>query len=200
MDYAYHAHLALERLLPRLEQRFAQPAQGHPADWQAFVTRLQAHFSRLFELTHRIYGNQYDYYYHLEELLAGMAQSWLARPAELKALDAERELREAQAFTASTVPNTGLAVAIDVGDPNDIHPTNKKPVGERLALIALAKEYGKSVVCSGPVYRQMQREGSAIRLSFDHTDGGLAEIFGVMADEDARAFFSELPHLLDIEI
>jgi sialate O-acetylesterase len=88
--------------------------------------------------------------------------------------DAWAELREAQAFTASTVPNTGLAVAIDVGDPNDIHPTNKKPVGERLALIALAKEYGKTVTCSGPVYRQMQREGSAIRLSFDHTDGGLA--------------------------
>ncbi len=91
MDYAYHAHLTLERLLPRLEQRFAQPAQAHPADWQAFVTRLQAHFSRLFELTVRIYGGQYDYYFHLEELLAGMAQAWLARPAELKALDAERE-------------------------------------------------------------------------------------------------------------
>jgi len=91
MDYAYHAHLTLERLLPRLEQRFAQPAQAHPDDWQAFVTRLQAHFSRLFELTVRIYGGQYDYYFHLEELLAGMAQAWLARPAELKALDAERE-------------------------------------------------------------------------------------------------------------
>ena len=78
MDYAYHAHLTLERLLPRLERRFAEAAQAHPADWQAFLTRLRAHFGRLFELTVRIYGSQYDYYYHLEELLAGMAQSWLA--------------------------------------------------------------------------------------------------------------------------
>jgi sialate O-acetylesterase len=84
------------------------------------------------------------------------------------------ELREAQAFVARTVPNSGLAMTIDVGDANDIHPTNKKPVGERLALIALAKEYGKSVVYSGPVYRQMKRDGSSIRLSFDHADGGLA--------------------------
>ena len=55
------------------------------------MTRLRAHFGRLFELTVRIYGDHYDFYYHLEELLAGMARSWLARPAELKALDADRE-------------------------------------------------------------------------------------------------------------
>jgi amylosucrase len=91
MDYAYHAHLTLERLLPRLEARFAREAQAHPVQWQTFLTRLQAHFRTLFELTVRIYGDHYDYLYHLEELLAGMAQSWLARPAELKALDVERE-------------------------------------------------------------------------------------------------------------
>ena len=84
------------------------------------------------------------------------------------------ELREAQAYTASTVPNSGLAVTIDVGDAKDIHPTDKMTVGERLALIALSKEYGKSVVCSGPVYRQMKRDGATVRLSFDHTDGGLS--------------------------
>jgi sialate O-acetylesterase len=83
------------------------------------------------------------------------------------------ELREAQALTASTVPHSGLAVTIDIGDANDIHPKNKKPVGERLALLALAQEYGKAVVSSGPVYRQMKTEGSGIRLSFDHADGGL---------------------------
>jgi sialate O-acetylesterase len=83
------------------------------------------------------------------------------------------ELRESQAVTAANVPNSGLAVAIDVGDAVDIHPANKKPVGERLALVALAKEYGKQVSYSGPVYRQSKREGTTIRLSFDHADGGL---------------------------
>jgi sialate O-acetylesterase len=87
--------------------------------------------------------------------------------------DAWAELREAQALAASTVPKSGLAVAIDVGDANDIHPKNKKPVGERLALVALAKEYGKDVVSSGPVYHEMKTEGSALRLSFHHTEGGL---------------------------
>jgi sialate O-acetylesterase len=83
------------------------------------------------------------------------------------------ELREAQAMTARNVHNSGLALAIDVGDPENIHPKDKKTVGERLALVALANEYGKDVVYSGPVYREMKREGSSIRLSFDHHSGGL---------------------------
>jgi sialate O-acetylesterase len=83
------------------------------------------------------------------------------------------ELREAQAHTAQTVPHSGLAMTIDIGDANDIHPKDKKTVGERLALVALAKEYGKTEVYSGPVYQSMKREGPSIRLTFDHADGGL---------------------------
>jgi amylosucrase len=91
MDYSHHAALTLERLLPRLETRFAREAQASPAEWQTFLTRLKANFPALFELTVRVYGGQYDYYFHLEELLAGMAEKWFARPAELKTLDAARE-------------------------------------------------------------------------------------------------------------
>ena len=82
------------------------------------------------------------------------------------------ELREAQAKTLS-VPNTGMAVLIDTGESEDIHPQSKQVAGERLALIALAKTYGRKVVQSGPVYMSMKNEGSAIRLSFDHFGGGL---------------------------
>ena len=82
------------------------------------------------------------------------------------------ELREAQ-FQALRLPNTGMAVTIDIGEANDIHPKNKQDVGHRLALIARAKVYGEDVPYSGPLYRRMEVEGSKIRLYFDHADGGL---------------------------
>jgi sialate O-acetylesterase len=82
------------------------------------------------------------------------------------------ELREAQAMTLS-LPKTGMAVAADIGDPNDIHPKNKQEVGRRLALAALAIAYGKDVVYSGPVYESRTVEGKKIRLSFRQVDGGL---------------------------
>jgi sialate O-acetylesterase len=84
------------------------------------------------------------------------------------------ELREAQALTAATVPHSGLAVTIDTGDPNTIHPTDKQPVGDRLALLALANCYGQSVVYRGPTFRSVERSGRELRVLFDHTDGGLA--------------------------
>ena len=83
------------------------------------------------------------------------------------------ELREAQAMTAKNVPHCGLAVAIDIGDAADIHPKNKRDVGERLALSALASTYGKPVAGSGPWFRSITVENGSIRIRFDHTDGGL---------------------------
>jgi sialate O-acetylesterase len=82
------------------------------------------------------------------------------------------DLREAQAKTLS-VPNTGMAVLIDTGESEDIHPQSKQVAGERLARIALAKTYGLDVSHSGPVYASMRVESSAIRLFFDHLGGGL---------------------------
>ncbi|MGA3159774.1 MAG: sialate O-acetylesterase [Terracidiphilus sp.] len=81
-------------------------------------------------------------------------------------------VREGQAQILM-LPNTGLAVAIDVGDPDNVHPKNKAPVGERLALIALANVYGRKLEFSGPRYSSMKTEGHAIRIRFTHVDGGL---------------------------
>ena len=85
------------------------------------------------------------------------------------------ELREAQLFTAQTVPNCGLAVITDIGEAGDIHPRNKQDVGKRLALEALAKTYGKPIVHQGPLYKNMKIEGNTIRLEFDHVGDGLAQ-------------------------
>lgn len=82
-------------------------------------------------------------------------------------------LREAQ-FKTLKLNNVGMAVTMDIGNPEDIHPTNKRDVGKRLALWALAKNYGKKdLVYSGPLYDSMQIEGDKIRLNFKHIGGGL---------------------------
>lgn len=82
-------------------------------------------------------------------------------------------LREAQGF-ALTEPNTGMVVTMDVGNPTNIHPKQKKPVGERLAMLALKHDYGQSeLVASGPTYAGLSIEGSAIRLRFNNVGGGL---------------------------
>lgn len=83
-------------------------------------------------------------------------------------------LREAQTMALST-PNTGMAVAIDIGNPDDVHPNNKQEVGRRLALIALAKTYGRpDVVYSGPTYKFAVRDGNGWLIHFDHADGLIA--------------------------
>ena len=82
------------------------------------------------------------------------------------------ELREAQLMTLS-LPKTGLAVTIDIGDPKDIHPTNKQDVGRRLSLAARAICYGQKIPYSGPMYNSMKIEGGKIRIRFKHTDDGL---------------------------
>lgn len=84
------------------------------------------------------------------------------------------ELREAQRLTLKACPNTGMAVTMDIGNPKDIHPKSKQEVGRRLALWALATQYGKKgLVYSGPTYESMVVEGSKIRLRFGHVGGGL---------------------------
>ncbi|MCX2486204.1 sialate O-acetylesterase [Pedobacter sp. MR2016-24] len=75
------------------------------------------------------------------------------------------ELREAQAM-ALRLPNTGMAVAIDIGETGDIHPKNKQDAGKRLALLALRKVYGQDVIDEGPVYQSYKIEGAKIRISF----------------------------------
>jgi sialate O-acetylesterase len=81
-------------------------------------------------------------------------------------------LREAQLKTLS-LPNTGMAVAIDIGNANDIHPKDKLDVGLRLALAAKHVAYGQDLVYSGPIYDSMTVEGNKIRLTFKDTGSGL---------------------------
>jgi sialate O-acetylesterase len=83
------------------------------------------------------------------------------------------ELSEAQTMTLKNAPNTGMAVTLDIGNIDDIHPTNKQEVGRRLALWAMAKAYGKETAYSGPIYKSMAVDGNKVRLEFDHVGGGL---------------------------
>ncbi|TDH26635.1 sialate O-acetylesterase [Segetibacter sp. 3557_3] len=98
------------------------------------------------------------------------------------------EIREAQLLTYRNTPNTGIVVTTDNGDSLDIHPRNKKPVGERLSLWALNKLYGKKGEYSGPLYRSMKVSGDKIIIEFDHAQGlnspqGLKEFMIAGADK-----------------
>jgi sialate O-acetylesterase len=83
------------------------------------------------------------------------------------------ELREAQMLATQVLPKVGVAVITDVGEKDDIHPTHKKPVGERLALAARGIAYGEKLVYSGPRYKGMKVSGNKIILTFNDTGRGL---------------------------
>jgi len=111
--------------------------------------------------------------------------------------DTWAETRESQALTAASVPNSCLAVTIDTGDADNIHPKDKQPVGERLALCALAKYYReKKVVYSGPALQSVERLPDSIRLHFANTNGGLMakgpklEEFAI-AGEDRKWYWAD---------
>jgi sialate O-acetylesterase len=82
------------------------------------------------------------------------------------------ELREAQAMTLS-LPNTGMAVTTDIGDPDDIHPRNKLDVGKRLAALALRDAYGTNVQSSGPTFESLRQSGNKMVVTFTNTGSGL---------------------------
>jgi sialate O-acetylesterase len=87
--------------------------------------------------------------------------------------DAWSMLRESQR-TCLSLPHTGMAVAVDIGDADDIHPTNKADVGERLAAWALRNEYGQAdTMSSGPLFRRLSFEGNAVRVHVDSVGAGL---------------------------
>lgn len=82
------------------------------------------------------------------------------------------ELREAQTMTLK-VSKTGMAVTTDIGNPKDIHPTNKQDVGKRLATVAFNRIYGKQMIDSGPSYKSMKSDGNKIIISFENIGSGL---------------------------
>ncbi|MDT7781521.1 MAG: sialate O-acetylesterase [Acidobacteriota bacterium] len=96
--------------------------------------------------------------------------NWKARPMD--SIDSEwAELREAQLMTMRRLPHTGMAVTIDIGNPEDIHPRNKLDVGLRLARWALAETYGQKTEESGPLYESFKVEGNMVRVRFSHAGG-----------------------------
>jgi sialate O-acetylesterase len=96
------------------------------------------------------------------------------------------KLREAQLKALGT-PNTAMVVAIDLGEWNDIHPDNKKEVGERLALAAMRMSYGESIVFSGPLYEAVAVKENKITVQFSHVGSGLITIDGNVPGEFAIA-------------
>jgi sialate O-acetylesterase len=88
--------------------------------------------------------------------------------------------RESQARIWQSTPHTAMIVTTDVGNAGNIHPTRKRPVGERLALAARALVYGEALEASGPVFKAMRIEGNRAILSFTHTGGGLVAQGGAL--------------------
>jgi sialate O-acetylesterase len=118
-------------------------------------------------------------YPHVMELLV---KDWRARWGQgdfpfyfvqlppLKNVSNNPMVREGQQRLLS-LPNTGMAVTLDAGDPDNVHPKDKEPVGDRLSRLALARVYGKKIEDSGPVYAGMKIDGSKVVLRFTHAEG-----------------------------
>lgn len=103
-------------------------------------------------------------------------------------------LREAQLRASQALPGVGMASLMDVGEKDNIHPADKKSVGERLAYLALAKTYGlNGISYSGPVFKEMNIEGSLVRLTFDHAENGLTtfgkELSGFQIAGENKRFY-----------
>lgn len=127
---------------------------------------------------------------HYDKNLKGMVADWRKSfennqlpfyLAQLPTFNASwMEFRELQEGITNTMKNAGMAVTLDVGDNTTIHPTVKKPVGDRLGDIALAKDYGyTSISYSSPLFRSVLVEGSKIRVFFNYADKGLKLTSGV---------------------
>jgi sialate O-acetylesterase len=138
-----------------------QGEQNSPRGYQyrKILPAMIADWRKLFD--------QGDFPFYIVSLPAFMKRS--PTPVDTEWAD----LRESQAIAAETVPNSCLAVTIDTGEADNIHPKEKQPVGDRLARCALAKYYGKKIVYSGPTLASVERLPGEIRLHFAHTDGGL---------------------------
>lgn len=101
------------RLLPRLERRFS--VRAGDAEWQSYAQRLAANFSRLFAPLHQLYGSHYDFFFHLEEIVATATEMWLKRPDALKALDAQR-MADPRWFQSNRMVGAMLYVDLFAGD------------------------------------------------------------------------------------
>ena len=126
--------------------------------------------------------NSLSYYEGMKQLIEGWRKAWGQEfPFYFVQIAALRHYPEGalpltwhSQVAALKLPRTGMAVTTDLCDINNIHGVNHQEVGRRLALWALAKDYGKNLVYSGPINKAMKVEGKQIRISFAHVGGGLA--------------------------
>lgn len=123
---------------------------------QAYLVKQRA----LIETWRNLWGREFPFYYV-------QLASWQKPLDDPSGGDRNWNFTRMGQLRSLAVPRTGMAVTIDVGDADDIHPRNKRAVGERLALWALARDYGQTdLVCSGPLYQGMTIEGDRIRVAF----------------------------------
>jgi len=111
---------------------------------------------------------QGDFPFYIVSLPAFMQRS--ATPVDG---DEWAETRDSQAIVAAEVPNSCLAVTIDTGEANNIHPKEKIPVGDRLARCALARYYHQKIAYQGPTFKKAKVEKDKVKITFAHTEGGL---------------------------
>jgi sialate O-acetylesterase len=134
-------------------------------------------------------GKPGDYYDLMSALINDWRSLWKAdlpflivqlanfmEPALLQQNSGWAEVRNVQLELSQTIPNTALAVTIDIGEWNDIHPLNKKDVGKRLALQARKLAYGEKLISDGPVYQSHKIEGNKIILSFKNGTDNLRPV------------------------
>ncbi|MFM8321414.1 MAG: alpha-amylase family glycosyl hydrolase [Chloroflexota bacterium] len=172
----YQAQSSLRRLLPRLESRLAGEIAAQPAAWQAYHARLLAGFPRLFGLLVQAYGAQYDFFYHLEELLVGMARSWFQRPEDLKALDAIRE-QDPHWFQSNKMLGGVLYVDLFAGDLQGVRQK-----------IPYLKELGLTYLHLMPLFRapEGENDGGYAVSSYRQVNPALGAI------EDLKALAADL--------
>jgi len=160
---------SLERLLLRLNERNHRFNKARPQEWQIFLSRLQTHFPRLFNLLLPLYGSQYDFFYHLETLLNILADAWINRPADLKTIDSHRELAP-EWFQSNQMLGGVCYVDLYAGDLNGIR-----------AKIPYFKELGLTYLHLMPLFRSPEGEndGGYAISSYREVDprlGSMAEL------------------------
>ena len=175
---------AADHTLPHAELKKKSPDEGEL--FNAMVHPFTPHSVRgvIWYQGEGNVGDGLRYCERMESLVEGWRKAWgfaelpfyYVQIAPLnwggKPRDQHAELWEAQT-AALRIPNTGMVVTNDIGNPGDAHPKNKQEVGRRLARWALARTYGKDVAYSGPIYRSMRVERDQIRIEFDYADSGL---------------------------
>lgn len=162
---------SLDRLLPRLEARVEPQIRRQPAAWLTFCTRLNQHFPRLFSLYYGLYGDQYDFFYHLEDLLVTLARMWLDRPEDLKALDSTREA-DPDWFQSNGMLGGVVYVDLFTGDLEGLR-----------AKIPYFRELGLTYLHLMPLFRAPvgENDGGYAVASYREVDPALGTMEGLAA-------------------